>query len=327
MFKIFAALSLVLVLVLAAQHSFAKGEAQKARFEPWISHIENTMTSNSKTEMVAGALLEGENRIATFNLQALGKLYSVQDSDFASEIRASFKSLEDGIGAYDMWKKIADKSGKAKDQERADKAKKDFAKMLEKDHWVSGGKKDRLKSIRAFLDGQKWHSYEDDKNMILAQLAEQVESIAATEYDLTRLEKDDGDGNGLHELRREIRWLMIESRVLNGMLQFRKNSQDCSVADYEGLYKTSLAQSKYSTLPGSSLESDPCYIQQCLFLGLSGAVNILGEIKDAAEQDQEARETDTVPKELQLQAETLYKELKNTEIFSKMGQNLRQCMK
>ncbi len=326
MFKSLLAVALMTAaLITIPLFANADGEAQKARFKPWLSLIDQSLKSSDKADNVAEDLLKGDNRIAAFNLQELGKLYTVQDSDFTSEIRSAFRDLENGIGEYDKWKKIADKTGKQKDQERAEKAKQEFAKVLTDKKWIGGGSKDRMKRIQSFLKKQDWLSYEDDKQQMLGQLIEQIDSVAANSYDLGRLEKRDGDGRGLHELRREIRWFTIESRVLNGLLQFRENPEVCSVEIYKDLYKTPLATSKYSTLPGSELETDPCRIEHCLFLGLSRAVNILGEIKDFAEQDEESRETDTVPASKRAEAEGLYKELKDNQVFEKISQNLRQC--
>jgi hypothetical protein len=322
--SLFTAIAFTLPMIVFA----GQGEAQKARFEPWLKTIETSLKSSNKADKVAEALLKGENRIAAFNLQALGKLYTQQDADFSTKIRSPFKKLEDGIGEFDKWQKIAEKSGKTKDKQRAEKAKKEFAEMLISEKWVgASAQKDRMNGIKKFLKDQDWQSYSHDKSLILQQLQQQVQNIAETQYDLGRLEKrnEGEDGKGLHELRREIRWFMIEARVLNGMLIFREDPKDCHVEAYKELYTTSLATSKYSTLPATALETDPCKIQQCLFLGLSQAVNVLGELKDAAEQDQEARETDTVPAALHSQAENLWQELQETQVFSMLGQNLRQC--
>lgn len=314
--------------LLFSTSAFAAGEAQQARFAPWLSVLEESLTSNPKSEKIADALLKGENRIAAFNLQALGKLYSPQDEKFSSLIRGQMKILEDGIGEYDKWQSIAKESGKKKDEAKAEEARKSFIKLLEKEKWIDAGKKDRLSEIKSFLKKRKWLSYDQDRSQIIAQLSAQLDSITETEYDLGRLEKRDGDGKGLHELRREIRWFMIEARVLNGLIQFQPETQaSCSIPSLQGLASTSLAKSKYSTLPGSALETDPCYIEQCLFLGLSQSVNRLGELKDAAELDHEARESDRVPTELQQQAEDLYQDLKKSRIFSKLSQNLKQCQK
>jgi len=306
--------------------AFAQGEAQKARFEPWLKILEDSINSSSQPDKVAEQLLKGENRIAAFNLQALGKLYQTQDSQFSFQLRSHFKALEDAIGEFDKWNKIAEKSAKEKDKKRAEDAKEKFVKMLKNEKWLSSGSKGKLQDIRNAIKKQKWPSYADDKQQIIQDLVFQLENLDQTSFDLSRLEKTDGDGNGLHELRREIRWLMIEMRVLNGLIQFKADPQACSVSEFSEFYKTSLASSKYSTLPADPLETDPCRIEQCLFLGLSKSVNTLGEIKDAAEQDAEAREEDRVPKDLLKTAETAYDELKSTQVFSKLKKNLGQCI-
>ncbi|MGZ5279513.1 MAG: hypothetical protein ACXWC9_06205 [Pseudobdellovibrionaceae bacterium] len=320
-FSIFV--SLVISISISAS---ADGKAQKARFEPWLKILEASINSSSNPNKVAEELLKGENRIAAFNLQALGKVYLNQDAQFSEQIRVNFKALEDAIGEYDKWNKIAEKSAKEKDKKRVEKAKEKFVNMLKKEKWINAGSEGKLEEIRNAIKKYKWLSYADDKQQIIQDLVTQLENLDQTSFDLSRLEKTDSDGNGLHELRREIRWLMIEMRVLNGLIQFKEDPSICSVPEFAEFFKTPLASSKYSTLPADVLEKDPCRIEQCLFLGLSKSVNTLGEIKDAAEQDSEARKEDRVPKDLLKTAEIAYDELKNTQVFSKLGKNLRQCI-
>lgn len=98
--------SLFLVLILFSSLTYAdRGEAAKARFEVWLRVLEKTLASSRNPAEVAEALLSDDNRIAAFNLQALGKIYTPQKNTFSKLVRQSFKDLEDGIGEYDKWKK------------------------------------------------------------------------------------------------------------------------------------------------------------------------------------------------------------------------------
>lgn len=319
--------SLFLVLILFSSLTYAdRGEAAKARFEVWLRVLEKTLASSRNPAEVAEALLSDDNRIAAFNLQALGKIYTPQKNTFSKLVRQSFKDLEDGIGEYDKWKKISKKSGSSRDQAKAEEAKKSFAQMLVKENWLPLNSNSRTRQVREFLSDFAWESYSDDKEQVLKVLVDQLEKLQATRYDVSRLEKRDGDGNGLHELRREIRWLMIEARVLNGLVQF-KADPSCSVPELEPLLRSEVAKSRYATLPASALEKEPCFIEQCLFVGLAQNVNQLGAVKDAAEQNQQSRESDTVLGQNLRAAQDIYKQIQRTDVFNKLSQNINACLK
>src|SRR5437868_5209270 len=75
---------------------------QVARFTPWLDVLHKSI-DNVTLEQAGLNLLEGSNRVAAFNIQALGMLYADQDPMFET-FRIQFKRLEDSIGQFDKWK-------------------------------------------------------------------------------------------------------------------------------------------------------------------------------------------------------------------------------
>jgi hypothetical protein len=311
--------------------ALASGDAQIARFTPWLETIRKPLTSSQDIDTVADALLNGETRVAAFNLQALGRLYGKQDELF-KDVRSNFKEMEDAIGEYDKWVQVlksAQQNGQndsaiKKLKKRVKEARASFVAFLQKEEWVVSNGKSKIDKIQKSLESRSWSSYPKDRQDNLKELQAQLKKVNETEYDMTILE----NGNGLHELRRELRWFLIESRVLNGLVTFRKD-KTCSVEEFKDLLKDKeLVTGKYSQLPQAKTETDPCLISQCLFLAIVDDVAKLGDLKDKAERLNNSSgdtESDDVPQELANEAQDIYQTLQNTQALSLLSNELKSC--
>ena len=158
---------------------------------------------------------------------------------------------------------------------------------------------------------------------MLSQLRDQLKGVKDTEFDLSVLE----EGNGLHELRREIRWFLIEARVLNGLVGFRAASAGCPVPSLADLVNQPIADSKYSQLPGSPTETAPCLVSRCIYLALADAVEEIGKLKDEAEalNNDGGVPTDRVPEGLRARADGVYRGLRDTNALGILRDELAEC--
>lgn len=318
-----------MLFALTAQSS-TQGKAQLARFEVHFAALEKHL-SLSDDEQVADALLASDARMAAFNLQALGRIYQSRDKSF-KDFRFAFKGLEDRIGEFNKWVDIHKKAVKAgkppheikKLEVKRDLARQEFVSYLKTEKWLPHNKKSRLAQERAFLTGLAWQSYDDDKADSLKVLTEQLKRVEDTDWDLSRLE----EGNGLHEFRREMRWFVIQARVLNGLLTFKKDANKCPIKAYENLVNEEIAESKYAKLPLASTETNPCRISQCLFLGAVEAVNILGDLKDKAEvynNINHVEDEDAVPDEIYEEAIDLLDTLLANDLLGELRSQIKSC--
>jgi hypothetical protein len=276
--------SVALGLVLASVSAHAAGEIQRGRFQSWLVDLRRPLESSRDADRVAEALLGDSARVSSFHLQGLGTLYSEQDEAF-KDFRKAFKSLEDGIGGYDKWDKILSKAEQRRAprsqieelRRKRDEARAEFVERLREEGWiVSGRGQTRLRELTSFLDTYRFKSYDDDRKAILKALGKQLKKVEETQYDLTILEH----GDGLHELRRELRWFLIQARALGGLVIFKSDREGCPVAELEALLSGREASSTYGNLPVSRAEREPCRISRCLFVGVSDAVSELGKLKD-----------------------------------------------
>lgn len=302
-----------------------ESEAPLARFKPYMTTLRSTLESGRSNEEIANTLLSS-GRPASFSLQALCRLYSDADPKF-KEIRDDFKRLEDGIGQYDKWASIYNAAvSEHRDQAtldrlegQRDQALTAFTQMLaQRKFLVAAGETSRMSEIQAFLDGFDWKTRKDDRALILKALAKELEDLEETHYDMTILEY----GDGVHELRRDLRWVLIEQLSLNGMIV--ANEASCAIP----AYAQTPNDNRYGALRSSATEPNPCKIDACLIYQSAKTVSDIGDIKDQAETEVNIgnqAEADKVPERLQAPAKAIYDGITTNALFAKYREQLKAC--
>ena len=307
---------------------------QYSRFDPWLDQLDDALNpkGNANFDEIAKELVDGSSRAAAFNLQALARLYESKDKIFKT-IKEDFKDLEDAIGAYDKWSNVikkAERKGVSGDKlmdlkNRQSSEMDKLKKFLEKEKWVTGSKKkSRLKEIKNTLKEYKWLSLEDDRKFLVNKLVEELKSLDSTKFDMGILE----EGNGVHELRRSLRWILIEMRVLNGLFVFNEKNS-CAIPEYSALLNREVSSSGYASLPPSTMGSDSCKIDQCLFLGFVDLVKQIGDQKDIAEAELNESGSnnpgDEVPQSIRKVLEPMYKKMKSSNLVETIQNQVSSC--
>jgi hypothetical protein len=299
-----------------------ESEAPLARFKPYMTSLRSALESGQSNEQIANTLL-GSGRPAAFSLQALCRLYSDADPKF-KEIRDDFKRLEDGIGAYDKWNDIYNTAvSEHKDQATLDRLKgqrdaalTSFTQMLsDRKFLVPAGQTSRMKEIQAFLDGFDWKTRKEDRQLILKALGKELEDLEETHYDMKILEV----GDGVHELRRDMRWVLIEQVALNGMITVKDS---CAIEPY----KTMQSDGRYGNLRATATEPNPCQIDACLVYASAKTVSDLDDVKTQAEAEVNiAGAADVVPEHLQPAANAIYDGITTNKLFTTYRAQLKAC--
>jgi len=296
--------------------------APLARFAPYMTSLKSSF-AGADNEAIANSLL-ASGRPAAFSLQALGRVYSDADPKFKT-FRDDFKGLEDGIGNYDKWATIYNTAvSEHKDQATLDrlKAQKDdaltaFTKLLTDKKWLApAGEQSLLDQWQVFLNGFAWLPRNEDRKLVLKQMSKELGDIHDTAYDMKILEV----GNGIHELRRDIRWVLIEELGLNGMVLAKEGA--CPIP----AYSATQSDGRYGALHASQLEPNPCQVDACLIYQAAKTVNDLGELKDQAEQEVNINgDADVVPERLQPAAQAIYDGIKQNDLIGKYQAQLKAC--
>ncbi len=302
--------------------------APLARFAPYLRTLKSAIEEPATIEAAADALL-AQGRPAAFSLQALARVYGGFDGagpEFRT-LHDAFKSLEDGIGAYDKWAGIydqavsehADKATLDRLEKKRDEARTLFTTKLTRDGWRTEGKSPtRLAQIQKFLDGYKWKPRAGDREQILAWISKELTELDTTRYDMKTLEQ----GNGLHELRRDLRWILIEQLTLNGLVTLKDAGDKCPAPALAKIPN----DNRYGALRGSALETRPCEISACLVFATADFVERLGDLKDQAEQAVNiAGDSDVVPQKLQAATQSTYDEITKSHLLGLYRDEIETC--
>jgi hypothetical protein len=326
-------------LVPAAQA--ANGDAARARFEKVFKPLAKAFPPGAKdVEEAADRAVSAGGRLAAFNLQGLTRIYKKLDPGF-NKLGKAAKALEDAIGQIDKWESVqeaaiedgASEADLARIQKRIDDARAAFVKLIVADEWIrlDGGKTvlDRAQKLVAEFE---WPTDAKDRDFVLGVLDEQAKKVRDTQYDT---QYDMGileNGDGLHELRRELRWFTIEGKAADGLLAFAPDEQGCPLKEYQGdlvarILKIDSGAKKYLTLPDAT--ADACLIPRCLFLGVVLAVTDLGKIKDQVERllNETGEETDVVPPKFRKRAEDAYALVRDSGLLGAISDRIRACRK
>lgn len=161
-----------------------------------------------------------------------------------------------------------------------------------------------------------------DRDFILESLAKQSEDVVKRDLDMMELE------DGVHELRRIVRWILMYSSSLDGLIQVGSPAAHCSVAAYKDIHKTPISNSKYVIMPPATHEPKPCALSACLIFATAKVVKDLGDIKDEG-QGREAvaieKGEDADLHDLLLKADVIYKEIKKNKLMESLANDFRSC--
>lgn len=280
-------LGMVLIwgLLVMATKALADDSTIPNRFETAIKSAEEKLALGP--EKVNGGWASGF-RNDLFRLESLARIYE----DYPGAPKKVFTALDKDVkeleGALGKYGEAFDQVGLAKAvkappelieklEVRLEKKTKALAEDLEHEGWFKR-KKNPLRDIRDTLSKVKWLSYEEDRNFVLSATASEAKKVQKA------IDNDDYDVNelqtGVHELRRNIRWISQYSSALNGLVLL--DDKSCPIEAYRALTTTPWGNLKYVP-DGPERDIHPCRIPKCLFVGLSRQIELLGDVKDLGE--------------------------------------------
>lgn len=223
-----------------------------------------------------------EVRTLAFRLQGLGHLYKDADSRLFKDIRQVAKNLEDALGAYDLARelhKAALKTGRpdliARLGQNRDEAKQRLGNFLVSDPIL--GNPLALRNFIIAVENFHWAKPEKDREYVLKQLIDMVDDLNSNvKHD--KYTRDDIE-NGLHELRRQLRWFLICALAMDGLVSDQSNPPNLLPGWQQYVSPTPGPYIRFS-LPYTT---DPILVPKVTFAALSKLVVDLGQVKDNVE--------------------------------------------
>jgi hypothetical protein len=237
---------------------------------------------NAAALMTDSKVCEGVRK-HLFMLQALVRFYESRGPSKGMEKALdTIKTLEDAMGAFGYASDIAAATKELKlprdAQWAIEKAVEDARANLKKvvENGWSPDKNGRIENINAIVDTAakiEFGSVKRDRARVGELLAEMCADVAkkSPALDMNHLE------DGVHELRRALRWIPITLIALDGLVALDEKAN----GPFAELKKQPVAQTPFAKLPAAAgTDAEKIKLAWPLFLALSQAIGDLGKIKD-----------------------------------------------
>lgn len=265
----------------------------------------------------AETLRRANVRAHAYSLQSLGRLYAdypVKDvAKFAEVARDRAKDLEDLLGAYDKHVALRHSS-------KAEKAARELMRAIGDERWIDwSGRSPALNDLRKRLVSVRWLPPAQDRRYALDRIAGQADEILGERYDMRRLEK-----KGLHELRRDLRWILLSIQALEGDVV----ASPKKACPQPRLFFTAGIHARFMP-PAVSSDPNACVISQCLAGEITGAVGLFGKLKDQAEalsdRDPRLEKADLTAPAIATAAHSMYATLLRSRALENFREQIRAC--
>jgi hypothetical protein len=256
-------------------------------FERVLVHaakIDTILRSEPDADKLVDLVMSKDLRRQVFLLEGIAKLYTDIHGKKAERVYEGAKRLEDQIGRLSMTRSNlataeqvgADPAAVAVLKKDSDEARAALKSLLV-DEWMPDAR-GRIPALRDVVEDwgeAKWGSYDKDLDRVKDELSRRLGKLESTPFDMGDLE------NGIHELRRQLRWFPIYAESLNGLFQLDDSRNP--VKAYEPLLRADIATSKYVQLPDASREQGPIALPKSVYCGLMQLTLDLGALKDSGE--------------------------------------------
>lgn len=255
------------------------------RFNLQLEIFENLLQNAAKTKQPAVTIFQSNARQILFYLEALARIYKqIHNKKRFERMRLMFKSLEDQLGKIDYYNAFIQEFLKQKNfpeiliQNMNQHYLNELSildNMLVNDGWFNE-KKSILAVIKDELETADWLTTMEEKEAIGKIMIAQIEEIE-DKYDAGVLNFHDLE-NGVHEFRRQLRWLSIYAQALNGLVQLKYIENSHSKMD---IYLTKeVVISPFNKMPPLLPGIEPLIIQSTNFYSLSWLIAESGRLKD-----------------------------------------------
>ena len=257
----------------------------KDRFQFYFDELQAQLLKAREEDNPALYLYMNDCRTTCFMLEGLSKFYAgLHNKKVFKKLQTDFKLLEDVLGHIDYFDSYAQEfmqdmhvpiNISAFLVDEKDKSLKRLDKILIKGKWLKR-KKGHVAKAEKQLKKLDWLDERQELAAIEKFYGKEIEKInmfaQETSMGFTELEDQ------VHEMRRNIRWLSIYPKALQGAIQLTDRSlQESSLQQY---LTPSVLNSKYNVMPPPQGNSIVLLLERDYFYALSWLISKLGEIKD-----------------------------------------------
>lgn len=277
-----------------------KGPHARRRFLKHLAKVQQLLQeADALNQDVSPAqiLFQSNTRAPMFMLQGLARVYGKLDLDdkLFARIRLESKIVEDALGLIDFWTALTKQcqawslpAGVAQlARERTIDATGRAWAWIQSQDWIAcryhdGNDLLPVKFAKK-LKAVDWLSPAKEAKALRKWLMKDLKSLHHTilELDLTHIE------DGLHEARREVRWISIYFGAMEGAFVLDKEA--APPEDWERYLTPAIINNPFNQLPEPEADDVPIIIPAPLLYALSYLIEQLGIIKDSAQWTETVR--------------------------------------
>ena len=276
--------------LLAQFENVQKGakEYQELRFLKPLNGLSEMVKNSKSLDETIQILSDKDGRKFTFYLEGLFKVFGDVYGKKFKDWRYRVKAFEDHLGAYGdatTFHEYAIKKGGSPQYalkamaEKEETSHEEFRKFLVKDGWFTADGKigSSFLELATFVMEADWYKFSKERTKILETIAGELkDDVEDLDYDMDVLE------DGIHKLRRKLRWFLIYLQAFDGLFELTDNT--LVLREYSYLVDHPIASSPFSKMDPNPLVEDPATLPRHVFLAMSKLVEDLGKIKSVGER-------------------------------------------
>lgn len=251
------------------------------RFSKNLDSLKAILQSAKEAKNPALAFYKSDPRQIIFSLEALSRLYKdIHNEKLFKSLKNDFKSLEDQLGKIDYYQVYF------KDLSAETNFPKEIINHLESNYQQDLQKLSNILIANGWLDNKLNELNEELINADWLKPKEERKALAkAISKEIKAIEKDYESGvlnfkdleHGVHEFRRQIRWISIYAQALDGLIQLKADD----LSEKFNVYLTKeVIESKFNVMPVAEDLEETIEISKSAFYALSWMIAKTGELKD-----------------------------------------------
>lgn len=254
-----------------------------------LQKLKEIIEKSKDAEALADDLYTNGGREVLFRLQALSRIFrKFPNGEKFQDLLYLIKPVEDLLGKidyYDSFAKIVETKNGPRQiiknlRSQQKKERQYLIAVLEKARWVSVSEKSPLfERLLEIVRKDSWPSSDEYRDQVRDVLHDEVKDLKKDlqngKFDLTNLEE------GVHEVRRKLRWISIYFGALNGLVQLRENTE--LDGRYSELLDPKARNSSFNRLRSNPAIESPIIISAPILYVLSTVISRIGSIKDDAQ--------------------------------------------
>jgi hypothetical protein len=197
-------------------------------FQIHLNALNEVLEAAQLTNEPALVIYKSSARQSLFYLQALARIYKeTHNKKRFEKMRLAFKMFEDQLGKIDYYdgfikmfskNKAVPKSIIQNLKQHYDIELNNLNELLLEHNWINA-EKPKINSIQKELATASWKKVEEERSAIAKVFIKYIEEIEY-KYEIGILNFNDLE-HGVHEFRRQLRWISIYAQALNGLVQLK----------------------------------------------------------------------------------------------------------